>query len=187
MGMSYGGYVGAMTAQGDGRARAAINLDGGSWTYDLIDADVRTPFLMLNSDATYANARIRAAGVALPSGSYDGPLGPHTPTIGDIAYERVATAGTRPDVFRMIVPGVLHESFSDLGAMLGDSLMRWRAGDPTAVAQAVPMQNDLVLAFLDRYVRGKGNDFPGAVLAKYPRLIVRDRSDIRRQAGVRSR
>ena len=42
MGMSYGGYIAAMLAQGDRRAKAAINLDGGYWTAELIDADLRT-------------------------------------------------------------------------------------------------------------------------------------------------
>ncbi len=34
-----------MSARGEPRARAGVNLDGASWTYELIDAEVRTPFL----------------------------------------------------------------------------------------------------------------------------------------------
>ena len=44
------------------------------------------------------------------------------------------------------------------------------------------IQNDLVLGFFDRYVKGIDSDYPRRVLEKYPELMVRDRNDIRRQA-----
>jgi hypothetical protein len=183
VGMSFGGYIAALLAQGDPRARAAVNLDGGSWTYELIDADVRTPFMMVNSDPTLAYKRIVAAGVPLPPGLYRGPLGPRTPTVGDIAYERVASAGARPDIHRITVPGVLHESWTDNPAIVGDTAMRQRLGDETALGSVIEIQGDLVLGFLDRYVKGERNGFPRSVIRRHPRLIVRDRFDIRPPAS----
>ena len=50
------------------------------------------------------------------------------------------------------------------------------------MSQLTAIQNDLVLGFLDRYVKGVESDYPGEVLTRYPELMVRDRDDIRRQA-----
>ena len=177
MGMSYGGYIAAMLAQGDRRAKAAINLDGGYWTGELIDADVRTPFLMLNSDPTAVMA-------TLPEefNVYRGDFGPGAPTAGDLAYERLATAGLRDDVHRIMIPGIQHVAISDFPEILGEPTAAMLLGEPGTVSQLTALQNDLVLGFLDRYVKGVESDYPGEVLTRYPRLMVRDRNDIRRQA-----
>ena len=177
MGMSYGGYIAAMLAQGDRRARAAINLDGGYWTGELIDADVRTPFLMLNSDPTVVMA-------AMPEdfNVYRGDYGSGAPTAGDLAYERLATAGMRDDVHRIMIPGIQHVGISDFPEILGEPAAAAMLGEPGITAQLTAIQNDLVLGFLDRYVKGVATDYPGDVLARYPELMVRDRDDIRRQA-----
>ena len=177
MGMSYGGYIAAMLAQGDRRAKAAINLDGGYWTGELIDADVRTPFLMLNSDPT-------AVMSTLPEefNVYRGDFGPGAPTAGDLAYERLATAGLRDDVHRIMIPGIQHVAISDFPEILAEPTAAMLLGEPGIVSQLTAIQNDLVLGFLDRYVKGVGSDYPGEVLTRYPELMVRDRDDIRRQA-----
>ena len=177
MGMSYGGYIAAMLAQGDSRAKAAVNLDGGNWTYELIDTDLRTPFLMLNSDPTAAIA-------ALPQqeGLYTGTWGPEAPTAGDIAYERLATAGLREDIHRIMIPGIQHPGVTDLPEVLGARTSAPLLGEPEIVSKFTRIQNDLVLGFLDRYVNGVDSDYPRRVLEKYPELMVRDRNDIRRQA-----
>jgi pimeloyl-ACP methyl ester carboxylesterase len=176
MGMSYGGYLAAMLAQGDRRAKAAVELDGGSWTDELIDTEVRTPMLALKSDA------IRAFGPmadSLDATMYRGPLGPLTPTSSDLAYERIATAGQRDDVFRIAVPGILHLGVSDNVELFGAPALRPLVGDSTAAARFTTVQNDLVRGFLDRYVKGEANGFPGAVLRAHPDLVVRDRAAIR--------
>jgi predicted dienelactone hydrolase len=175
-GMSFGGYIAALTAQGDPRARAAVNLDGGNWTYDLIDADVRTPFLMLNSDVTFAPRLLAARHLPLPAGMYLGPRGPRAATIGDLAYERGATAGIRSDILRFMVPRVMHEAFTDQGVTVQDTLIRFRLGDSAAAARNIQVQNDLVLGFLDRFVKGEANGFPGTPMQRYPDLIQLDRT-----------
>ena len=177
MGMSYGGYIAAMLAQGDRRAKAAINLDGGYWTGELIDADVRTPFLMLNSDPTLVMA-------TMPEdfNVYRGDYGSGAPTAGDLAYERLATAGMRDDVHRIMIPGIQHVGISDFPEILGEPAAAAMLGEPGITAQLTAIQNDLVLGFLDRYVKGVASDYPGDVLVRYPELMLRDRDDIRRQA-----
>ncbi|MDE2806767.1 MAG: hypothetical protein OXN18_16620 [Gemmatimonadota bacterium] len=177
MGMSYGGYIAAMLAQDDHRAKAAINLDGGYWTGELIDADVRTPFLMLNSDPTVAMA-------TMPEefNVYRGTYGPHAPTGGDLAYERLATAGLRDDVHRIMIPGVQHIAVADFPEILGAPGTAPLLGEPEMTARLTAIQNDFVLGFLDRYMKGVESNYPTDVLEKYPELFVRDRNDIRQQA-----
>jgi len=180
MGMSYGGYIAGMLAQGDGRARAAVNLDGGNWTYELIDTDLRTPFLMLNSDLVQQVTSMAAQAGA--SGIYSGPLDPKAPTSGDLAYERLTTAGSRDDVYRFVVPGIQHLGVSDLPEILTAPAARPALGQATILGRLTALQNEMVRGFLDRYVKGEPNGYPAALLRAYPELIVRDRADIRRQA-----
>lgn len=177
MGMSYGGYIAAMLAQGDSRARAAINLDGGYWTAELIDADLRTPFLMLNSDPTVVMATMPPEMAV-----YRGDYGPGAPTPGDLAYERLATAGLRDDIHRIMIPGIQHVGISDLPELIGVPEIAPALGEAGIIAEFTAIQNDLVLGFLDRYVKGADSGFPDDALARYPELMVRDRDDIRRQA-----
>ena len=177
MGMSYGGYIAAMLAQDDHRAKTAINLDGGYWTGELIDADVRTPFLMLNSDPTVVMA-------TMPEefNVYRGTYGAHAPTAGDLAYERLATAGLRDDIHRIMIPGVQHIAISDFPEILGAPGTAALLGEPEMTARLTAIQSDLVLGFLDRYMKSIESNYPADVLEEYPELFVRDRSDIRRQA-----
>jgi hypothetical protein len=49
-GKSFGPYVAGMLAQGDPRSRGVVHLDGGVWSYELVDSELRTPFLTLGSD-----------------------------------------------------------------------------------------------------------------------------------------
>ena len=177
MGMSYGGYIAGMLAQGDRRAKAAINLDGGYWTAELIDADLRTPFLMLNSDPTVVMA-------SMPSeiDVYRGSYGPDAPTPGDLGYERLATAGLRDDIHRIMIPGIQHVAISDFPEILGAPGTGPLLGEAGIIASFTAIQNDLVLGFLDRYVKGNDSDYPAGALARYPELMVRNRDDIRRQA-----
>lgn len=177
MGMSYGGYIAAMLAQDDHRALAAINLDGGYWTGELIDADLRTPFLMLNSDPTAVMA-------TMPEefSVYRGSFGPEAPTAGDLAYERLATAGLRDDIHRIMIPGIQHIGVSDFPEILGESTGAALLGESAITARLTAIQNDVVLGFLDRYVKGVGSNYPAGVLELHPGIFERDRNDIRRQA-----
>jgi predicted dienelactone hydrolase len=180
MGMSYGGYIAGMLAQGDRRAKAAVNLDGGSWTYELIDTDLRTPFLMLNSDPTAA-----LSSISQQEGIYRGAWGPKGPTAGDLAYERLATAGTRDDIHRIMIPGIEHMGVTDLTEVFRAPTSAPLLGEPGIVSKFTGIQNDLVLGFFDRYVKDIDSDYPKGVLERYPELMIRDRDDIRRQANER--
>lgn len=177
MGMSYGGYIAAMLAQDDHRALAAINLDGGYWTGELIDADLRTPFLMLNSDPTPVMA-------TLPDNFnvYRGAYGPEAPTGGDLAYERLATAGLRDDIHRIMIPGIQHIGIADFPEILGEPTGAALLGEPDITARFTAIQNDVVLGFLDRYVKGIGSNYPSDVLESHPQIFEKDRHHIRRQA-----
>lgn len=185
MGMSYGGYIAAMLAQTDLRARAAVNLDGGYWTAELVDANVRAPFLMLNSDPTQVLAMLPPAFADAPV--YRGEYGPDAPTAGDLAYERLAEAGLRDDVHRFMAPGIQHIALSDLSELVKAPSATPFLGDPEVVERYTAMQNDLVLGFLDHYVKDDEAKYPAAgfpvqVLARHPQLLVRDRNAVRLQA-----
>ncbi len=106
---------------------------------------------------------------------YLGPRGPRAPTIGDLGYERGATAGNRSDIYRFMVPDVMHEAFTDQGVTVQDTLIRFRLGDSAAAARNVQVQNDLVLGFLDCDVKGLANGYPATELRRYPDLIHLDR------------
>lgn len=182
MGMSYGGYIAAMLAQTDLRAKAAVNLDGGYWTAELVDADVRTPFLMLNSDPTQVLAGLPPA--LADAEVYRGEYGPDAPTAGDLAYERLAQAGLRGDVHRIMVPGIQHIALSDLPELVKAPSAAPFLGDPDVVGRYTVMQNDLILEFLNLYVKDDeaAAEFPAQVLSMHPQLLVRNRNAVRLQA-----
>jgi hypothetical protein len=181
MGMSYGGYVAGMLAQGDLRAGAVVHLDGGIWTHELVDTELRAPFLTLGSDlwAPYRAAAEPPPGT--PSALRE-PLGSRTPAAQDLAYERLAAAGLRPDGYRFVVPGIQHLGIADTVELFGTPAMRAILGEPEALARFTGIQNDLVQGFLDRHLKGVSNDFPRPALAAHPEVIVPDLSWLRERA-----
>ena len=81
-----------MLAQGDARSRGVVHLDGGLWSHQLADTELRTPFLTLGSDVSEDFRNMPE----LPRGMDPGvrePLGPRTPAAADLAYERISQAG----------------------------------------------------------------------------------------------
>ena len=181
MGKSFGAYVAGMLAQGDPRARGVVHLDGGVWSYELVDCELRTPFLTLASDLWEDFRRLPE----LPPGMDPGvrePLGPRTPTGSDLAYERFARAGLRSDGCRIIVPGIRHSGVSDLPELAGAPVLRGKLGTEAALTTFTAIQNDLVGGFLDRHVRGAPSDFPARALAAHPELIVQDLRWLRERA-----
>ena len=181
MGKSFGAYIAGMLAQGDPRARGVVHLDGGLWSYELADAELRTPFLTLGSDVWEDFRKMPE----LPSGmdpSVRGPLGPSTPAAADLAYERIAKAGLRPDGYRFVIPGIRHSGVSDLPELAGATSLRIKLGTETALSTFTAMQNDLVRGFLDRHVKGSQSDFPTTALAAHPEVIVQDLRWLRERA-----
>lgn len=186
MGKSFGAYIAGMLAQGDPRSRGVVHLDGGLWSYELADTDLRTPFLTLGSDV-WEDFRTMPE---LPLGmdpSVREPLGPHTPAAADLAYEHIARAGLRSDGYRFVVPGIRHSGVSDLPELAGAPVLRGKLGTETALANFTAIQNDLVCGFLDRHVKGMPSDFPAPALARHPELIVQDLSWLRERAQVEFR
>jgi hypothetical protein len=181
MGKSFGAYIAGMLAQGDPRARGVVHLDGGVWSYELVDAELRTPFLTLSSDLWDEFRKMPE----LPPGmdpSVRDPLGPQTPTGSDLAYELLARAGLRSDGYRFIVPGIRHSGISDLPELAGVPALRGKLGTEAALATFTELQNDLVSGFLDRHVKDEESDFPASALAAHPELIVQDLSWLRERA-----
>lgn len=186
LGKSYGAYVAGMLAQGDQRSRGVVHLDGGLWSYELADTELRTPFLTLGSDLWEAFRKM----AELPPGmdpSVREPLGARTPTGQDLAYERIARAGLRPDGYRFVVPGIRHGGVSDLPELAGTPSLRAALGTDAALATFTAIQNDLVRGFLDRHVKGVASDFPAPALAAHPGVIVQDLSWLRERARAEGR
>jgi len=183
MGKSFGAYVAGMLAQGDPRSRGVVHLDGGVWSYELVDTELRTPFLTLGSDLWEDFRRMPD----LPRGmdtSVREPLGPQTPTGSDLAYEVLARAGLRPDGYRFLVPGIRHSGVSDLPELSGVPALRSKLGTQAALANFTAIQNALVGGFLDRHVKEAASDFPARARTTHPDLIVQDLSWLRERARI---
>jgi hypothetical protein len=181
MGKSFGAYIAGMLAQGDPRSRGVVHLDGGVWSYELVDTELRTPFLTLGSDLWDDFRRMPE----LPRGmdpSVREPVGPQMPTGSDLAYEVLTRVGLRPDGYRFLVPGIRHSGVSDLPELAGISALRGKLGTEAALATFTAVQNDLVGGFLDRHVKGAPSNFPARELATHPDLIVQDLSWLRERA-----
>jgi len=181
MGKSFGAYIAGMLAQGDPRARGVVHLDGGLWSYELADAELRTPFLTLGSDVWQDFRQMPE----LPSGmdpAVREPLGPRTPAAADLAYETIARAGLRGDGYRFVVPGIKHSGISDLPELAGFAALRAKLGTEAALNAFTGIQNDLVLGFLERHVKGNASNFPALELAAHPEVIVQDLSWLRERA-----
>ena len=181
MGKSFGAYIAGMLAQGDPRSRGVVHLDGGLWSYELADTELRTPFMTLGSDVWEDFRKMPE----LPSGmdpSVREPLGPQTPSAADLAYEKFARAGLRADGYRFVVPGIRHSGVSDLPELAGAPGLRAKLGTEAALSTFTTIQNDLVSGFLDHHVKGAPSDFPARALATHPELIVQDLSWLRERA-----
>ncbi len=183
MGKSFGAYIAGMLGQGDPRCRGVVHLNGGVWSYELVDTELRTPFLTVASDLWEDFRRMPE----LPPGmdpSVREPLGPQTPTGSDLAYELIAQAGLRSDGYRFIVPGIRHSGISDLPELTGVQALRDKLGTKEALGAFTSVQSDLVRGFLDRHVKGAGSEFPMRERAAHPELIVQDLSWLRERASV---
>ena len=186
MGKSFGAYIAGMLAQGDARSRGVVHLDGGLWSYELADTELRTAFLTLGSDVWEDFRKMPE----LPPGmdpNVREPLGPRTPAAADLAYERIARAGLRSDGYRFVVPGIRHSGVSDLPELAGAPSLRVKLGTEAALTTFTAIQNDLVGGFLDRHVKGVPSDFPAPALAAHPELIVQDLSWLRERAQAEGR
>jgi len=148
LGMSFGGSTAASVCQVDPRCAAAVNLDGGNFDSAQFNRDQPAPFLMMHSDWMKAFAEF------LPDSKPDPGFG-----FNDLSYERFETAGLNPDMHRMRVENSKHLGFSDMGLMARQPVRGILFGDIDG-GEMVAIQNDVVLGFLGRYLRGQDKDFP---------------------------
>jgi predicted dienelactone hydrolase len=154
MGMSFGGATTGTICLVDRRCAAGINLDGADIPFQAVDVDMPVPFLMFHSDL---GNLYRQMGLTPPKTHQ---------SFNEFSYERFATAGTRPDIYRTELRGARHIGLSDASLF-----MRRPLRDPlygtTPSRVLIGAQNDFVLGFFDRHLRGVANNFPKPELAAY--------------------
>lgn len=161
MGMSFGGAISGEICMIDPRCAAGVNMDGGNFPFSAFNADVPAPFLMFHSD---------------PANLYkvmDRPLPANgvPRSFNEFSYERIATAGSRPDVYRISLKDTQHLGLSDSSWFLGQPLAAPLFG--TAPANIMlGAQNDFIRGFLDKHLRGEANDFPAKQLADYKGAVI---------------
>jgi predicted dienelactone hydrolase len=155
-GWSFGGSASASACQIDRRCRAAINLDGFEFDQHLYNQRMRMPLLLIQSDFTaYPN-------MGPPGRDY---------TIYDYAYERWKGAGSTPSIYRFRIAGARHLGLTDLVLAPRDPV-RDRFVGPADGNVVIRALNNMVEAFLDRYVDGKRADVL-SMPAEYPGVVVR--------------
>lgn len=164
-GMSFGGAVAAAACVADERCDAAINLDGFQYDAALFDREFGKPLLLVNSD--WVTHRIDAR--------------PQSPDFSsdDYFYERFDRAGLTADLYRVRVRNLQHLGFTDLPLFVSTSVRASKLGE-LEPAEAVEGVNAMILAFCDRYVRGRQQAFPGAFFSGHRDFIWRDAVAVRR-------
>jgi len=144
-GMSFGGATSATTCRLVDACRAAVNLDGQNFDPGLFDHPVGRPLLLMLSDW-------------VRYGLLEGQPRAANFSPNDLAYESWNEVGKNRDVVRVRLEGIRHLGFTDLVTLLQGSKRQERVGELDA-DEALSAISDLVLAFLDAYVRD--NDVAG--------------------------
>jgi predicted dienelactone hydrolase len=154
IGMSFGGSTTGAVCMVDPRCAAGVNLDGGDFHLLPFDADIPRPFLMFHSDI---RGMYRALNASAPGSER---------SFNDFSYEQFQNAGQRPDVYRLHLKDSAHLGLSDFALFMRRPVRDASLGTtPTEVM--IGAQNDFVLGFFDKYLRGVANDFPKAEYQKY--------------------
>lgn len=163
-GMSFGGQIAASVCHREPACKAALNFDGGAFDWELIDAPIRMPLLMMHSDwVGYA-----------PEGSTPDP----DFNLNDYAYEPFERAGQTGKVFRVRVKGIRHLGFTDL-VLIARRPVRdigFGAIEPT---EATAVMNDFAAGFFDRYVKAEDNGFPESTFARHPDAVPHTAKSVR--------
>jgi predicted dienelactone hydrolase len=158
-GMSFGGGAAASTCQVDPRCKAVFSLDGVTWDVSMFDSDLRTPFLLLQSDWL--------TNPLFPYEARDPDVNPQ-----DLAFERWAHAGERPDIYRYRVLESSHMGMTDLTLTARAPVRASRYGAIDG-QRAIAALNAFTLGFLNASLRGEKIDFPAQVEAKFPDVVRR--------------
>lgn len=168
MGMSFGGAISGAICMRDRRCAAGINLDGGDFPFQAFARDVPVPFMMFHSDlgSIYKQLKTPPPKVAR--------------SFNEFSYEGLASAGARRDIYRVALNGAQHLGLSDFSLFV-----RRPARDPilgtTPAKVMIGAQNDFVLGFFDRHLRGIANAFPKPEQKRHHRWVAPLRAD-----GVRA-
>lgn len=168
-GMSFGGAASATTCHRVTACRAAVNLDGQNFDPALFDRAVGRPLLLMLSDWPRY-------------GLLEGQ--PREPDFSpnDLAYEPWASTGRNDDVVRVRLEGIRHLGFTDLVALLDGPKRQERVGDIDG-GQALATINDVVLAFLDAYMRDGDAAGLGRAIDRRPALKRHVPTRMQRWAG----
>jgi predicted dienelactone hydrolase len=155
-GMSFGGAISGEICMIDPRCAAGVNMDGGNFPFSSFNANVPAPFLMFHSDTEYLYDELER------------PLaeGQTVRSFNEFSYEPIATAGTRTDIYRILLKRTRHLGLSDSSWFVGQPLAGPLFGDADAQTM-IGAQNDFVRGFFDKHLKGEANDYPAKQLADY--------------------
>lgn len=160
LGMSFGGAISGELCMYDTRCAVGVNMDGGNFPFSATNADEPVPFLMFHSDP--ANL-YRAFDLPVPA------TGPRS--FNEFSYERIAAAGSRPDIYRISLKDTQHLGLSDFSLFVGDTVKGALFGTAPS-ATMINAQNDFIRGFLDKHLKGQASDYPKQALAKYNGAVV---------------
>lgn len=156
MGMSFGGAVSGTVCMRDRRCAAGVNLDGGDFPFQAFAAEMPVPFLMFHSDLANIFKQLKAPPPKAPR------------SFNEFSYETLATMGARRDIHRVAVKGAQHLGISDFTLFMRRPA-RDRLFGTTPAKVMIGVQNDFVLGFFERRLRGIQNGYPQAQLKRYKR------------------
>ncbi len=165
VGMSFGGTSSSSACHHDLRCRAAVNLDGEEFDWSLYDTDVRMPLLVVHAD--FERYPAFGPGNGTPGSS-----------INDYAYERWSEAGLNATVHRARIRDQRHLGLTDL-PLSARMPAREKFYGSLEGRQALAATNDLILAFLDRYLLGENNGFPERQFKAHPAMLRHDATSVR--------
>lgn len=155
-GMSFGGAIAGEICMIDRRCAAGVNMDGGNFPFTAFNANVPAPFLMFHSDTEYLYEEL---GRPLVNGQ-------SVRSFNEFSYEPIATAGTRQDIYRVLLKHSRHLGISDSSWFVKQPLAGPLFGDAEAET-ILGAQNAFVRGFFDKHLKGQANDFPAKQLSDY--------------------
>ena len=177
-GMSLGGSVAHACCMNDPRARAGVNLDGSCFLFSAIGEPVPTPFLNLAGDPRTMIRSLRKVDQQAPEPFL---LSNRTVMPNDFYYESPATAGSRADVIRLIIPGATHGDFMDTILSARSSWRRFLGGGTIDSNRMINFLNAICVDFFDRYLRAEGGT--ERVLVSFEEVLRQDVSAVRAWAA----